>query len=230
MRMHYLQHVPFESPAGILDWASQKQQTITATHLYNPTDQLPAQNEFDMLVVMGGPMGVYDTCHYPWLETEADFIRHSIENDKPVLGICLGAQLIASALGAEIKNNPHREIGWFPLQINPALQSTRFNDVFSDNMLAFHWHGDTFDLPENAIRIASSQACKNQGFIVNEKVVGLQFHLETTPDSAALLIDNCADELDGSHYVQSKKEILGNTDSFLVIEESLARLLTVLTG
>lgn len=230
MRIHYLQHVPFEGPAAILDWARQNLHHVTATQLFNPDEKLPSQTEFDMLVVMGGPMGVYDTARYSWLNSEAEFIRKSIRENKPVLGICLGAQLMASALGAQVKKNPHREIGWFPLLIDPALRSTSFADVFTDNMPAFHWHGDTFDLPENATRIASTEACNNQGFVIDDRVIGLQFHLETTIESAQLLIENCRDELDGSTYVQSEHEMLNDTERFSTIQEHLFRLLDRLTS
>ena len=230
MRIHYLQHVPFEGPAAIADWASRHQHQLTSTKLFNADQKLPDQADFDMLVVMGGPMGVTDTARYPWLTDEKKFIAASISSDKPVLGICLGAQLIASALGAQVKKNPNREIGWFPLLIDPALQSTSFADVFTDNMPAFHWHGDTFDPPENATRIASTEACKNQGFVIDDRVIGLQFHLETTAESAQLLIENCRNELDGSTFVQSEHEMLTDTERFSTIQAHLFRLLDRLTS
>ena len=228
MHIHYLQHVSFEGPAAILDWARLNQHDVSATRLFDRSDKLPAMTDFDMLVVMGGPMAVYDSERYPWLAVETEFIRQCISENKLVLGICLGAQLIASALGAEIRKNRHREIGWFPLTIDPALQTTRFSEVFTDNMLAYHWHGDSFELPENAIRIASSQACKNQGFIIHDRIIGLQFHLETTAESAALLIDNCSDDLDNSRYVQSKDEMLNFPAKFDTTNDTLVRLLSTL--
>lgn len=225
MRIHFIQHVPFEGPAAIADWARQHQHTTTITRLYDG-EMLPTMEAFDWLVIMGGPMGVADTGQYAWLENEKAFIGQTVSVGKTVLGICLGAQLIAAALGAAVKKNPHREIGWFPLSPADALRNTILDGVFSDNTLAFHWHGDTFDLPEQATLIASSKACRNQGFVLNDHVVGLQFHLETTPESARALIENGRDELDGSRFVQTEQEMLSQPERFETINQTLFSLLT----
>ncbi len=186
MKLHYLQHVPFEGLGIIENWAVSNGFEISCTRLF-ADEKLPDIGSFDWLVVMGGPMGIYDHEAHPWLMAEKQLIKNTIDAGKTVLGICLGAQLIADVLGAKVYPGPQKEIGWFPLQgSNPLLPET---------LTAFHWHGDTFEIPKGATHLASSAACKNQGFIYNGRVVGLQFHLETTPQSMEALIENCGDEL-----------------------------------
>ena len=173
---------------------------------------LPDPADVDLLVTMGGPMSVNDEVGYPWLTAEKEFIRTAIEKDKAVIGICLGAQLIASTMGAAVRPNPEKEIGWFPVTVEPAHDT---EDIFSfpEELLVFHWHGETFDLPASAVRIAGSTACENQAFQLGRRVIGMQFHLETTPDAARDIVHHCRDELQPSRYVQSEAEILGAEDS-----------------
>lgn len=225
MKIHFLQHVPFEGPAGIVDWIDQHHHTATITKLFN-NEILPTVDLFDWLIVMGGPMGIYDTQDYPWLAAEKNFIGETIAANKAVLGICLGAQLIAAASGAEAKPNDHREIGWFNMTPSGELKDTILDGVFPEETLAFHWHGDSFDLPKNAKLIASSEACKNQGFILDDRVVGLQFHLETTPESARLLVENARDELDSSRFVQTEEEMLNSPERFVTINKIMFALLS----
>ena len=169
---------------------------------------LPDPDNLDLLVVMGGPMSVNDEQKFPWLAAEKEFIRKAIEKDKAVIGICLGAQLIADAMGAAVYPNKEKEIGWFPIT---GVQSENAEELFTfpQELLVFHWHGETFDLPDGAMRLARSEACQNQAFQLGKRVIGLQFHLETTPASARDLVHHCRDELQPSRYVQSEAEILG---------------------
>ena len=122
----------------------------------------------------------------------------------PVLGVCLGAQLIASALGARVYANPMKEIGWFPVQGVPDADSS-FR--FPDECTVFHWHGETFDLRSGAVRLAKSEACENQAFQLGPFVIGLQFHLETTRDSAWLMLEHCRAELVPGPYVQTEQAL-----------------------
>lgn len=152
-------------------------------------------------------MGVHDEADLPWLVAEKQFIRRCIDAKKPVLGICLGAQLIAAALGARVYANGEPEIGWWPIQGLPSTGSQVFQ--FPGFHTVFHWHGDTFDLPEGAVHLAQSDACQNQAFQLGRAVIGLQFHLETTPVSAQSLIAHSgADMRRTSQYIQSEQEIL----------------------
>lgn len=207
------------------DFFTQRGDSLTATHLYLP-QQLPAIDSFDCLIVMGGPMGVGDTTQYPWLNREKHFIAEAIKANKKILGICLGAQLIAEVLGAHVTKNVHREIGWFPVMYDEGLGDHWLVELLPADLDVFHWHGDTFAIPPDARRIASSEACQNQGYILHEQIIGLQFHLETTLTTATALIENCRDELDGSSYVQSEAVMLADSERFVAINQVMHALLT----
>lgn len=198
---------------------------ISYTRFYN--HESPHNlNEIDLLIVMGGPMSVHDEAQYPWLVEEKEAITAAVEAKKKILGICLGAQLIAVALGANVEQNREKEIGWFPI-----YKSSKFSDKWSrvlpDRILAFHWHGETFTIPEGAERIYSSEACQNQGFIFGENVVALQFHLETTEALAESLIEQCGDELIDSKYIQTKEQML-NPDNFVHINSVMKSIIHTL--
>ncbi len=205
MRAHYLQHVPFEGLGSIASWIKTAGYELTGTCFYE-SDRLPDPNGLDLLIVMGGPMSVNDELEFPWLVREKAFIRSAIEAGKRVVGVCLGAQLIASAMGAAVYQNTVKEIGWFPVQGVAPDDSSTFS--FPPSVEVFHWHGETFDLPAGAIRLARSEGCENQAFQIGPSVIGLQFHLETTPDSARRLVAHCRAELSPSKYVQSEAAIL----------------------
>ncbi|UHA73474.1 type 1 glutamine amidotransferase [Paenibacillus sp. 481] len=206
MKIHYVQHVPFESIEHIGVWAKEKGHEITGTYVYdNP--HFPSMSEFDMLVILGGPMGVYDVDVYPWLAPEKHFIAEAIREGKLVLGICLGAQLIAEVIGGKVYRNEHKEIGWFPVKLTEAGEQSFFFKDFPDEFLPLHWHADTFQLPAEAKRIAFSKGCVNQAFVYEDHVVGLQFHLESSASSIKKLIEHCADEMEEGIYVQTSHEM-----------------------
>lgn len=203
LRVHVLQHVPFEGLGSIADWLAGRKADVTFTRLFDPCHTLPETAAFDLLIALGGPMSVNDEARLPWLRDEKRLIARAIACDKAVLGICLGAQLIANALGARVFPNREKEIGWFPVYAD----TTGF--AFPPNFLAFHWHGETFDLPPDAERLAHTPACLNQAFRIGKRVLGLQFHLETTTASAAALVEHCRDELTPAAHIQSEEGLLG---------------------
>ncbi len=227
MRIHYLQHVPFEGLGSIEAALQHKGHTLSSTQLYS-NQRLPAINDIDWLIIMGGPMSIDDEEKYPWLTPEKHFIKEAIHAGKIVLGICLGAQLIASALGAKVYKNPHREIGWFKIRPSDSIKGTALSTILDTPIDVFHWHGDTFDLPADAKRIAASKACKNQGFIMGDKVLALQFHLEASILSAAALVEHCGDQLDDSPYVTSKEDILSEPLKFEKTNQMMARIIGLL--
>lgn len=226
MRVQCLTHVPFEGLGSIAPWLAAASHEIVHTRLYEQAP-LPAPEQVDLLVVIGGPMSVHAEEAYPWLAAEKRFIREVVERGKPVLGICLGAQLIANALGAKVYRNPVKEIGWFPIRGVPQEMPV-FS--FPPMATAFHWHGETFDLPPGAIRLAGSEACENQAFQLGNAVIGLQFHLETTPESARDLVAHCGNELVSGEYVQNAEEILAaGPERYHTIHQLMDRLLVYLT-
>lgn len=206
MRIHYLQHVPFEDPGFILEWIESRGYRLTGTRLYDG-DPLPLPEEIDWLIVMGGPMSVHDEAEFPWLTAEKGFVRTCIELDKTMLGICLGAQLIADALGAPVFRNEHKEIGWFPIRKEVGVGIHGLWEELPGIFDVFHWHGETFNLPDGAERLASSEACLNQAFLYGERILGLQFHLEMTPAGVENLIKNAADDMTPGPYVQSAESM-----------------------
>ena len=217
MRLHYIQHVPFETPGLILDWANKNNHSLSSTMLYK-NEKLPNITDFDMLVIMGGPMNIYDFDKHPWLKNERDFIKNAIYSDKKIVGICLGAQLIASVLGADIYQNDNKEIGWFKVNHN------------NKQTAVLHWHGDTFDLPDGANLIFTNNTCVNQGFIYNKSVLALQFHLEMSYSQVEAIIDNCIDELDEDGiFIQSAADILAGRINIDAAEDLLYDLLDELT-
>ena len=212
MRLHYLQHVSFENPGSILTWARNNGYIITSTQLYK-NQSLPQQSDFDWLVVMGGPMNIYDEKNYPWLANEKAFIRNSIESGKVIIGLCLGAQLIADAIGGKVTRNPCQEIGWFPIRLSEEARLSPLFSFFSQMPVVFQWHGDTFSvLPEEAQCIAESAACKQQAFVYKKKVFGFQYHLENTLEIITGLVENCRDEMVPALYVQTPEEVLAHPE------------------
>jgi len=225
MRIHILQHVWFEDEACIGDWSKQNGHTLTKTPLHL-SEKLPPTDRFDFLVVLGGPMSVNDEGEYPWLPEEKDFIRQAIKQGKAVLGICLGAQLIANVLGARVFKNPHKEIGWHKVLLTEDADKSSVFSIFPKEFVAFHWHGETFDLPEGCTRIARSEACANQAFEYQERVIGLQFHLESSAHSIGQLIQNCSQDLVDGKYVQSADQILSGGERINFIQTLMGRFLS----
>ncbi len=208
LRIHYLQHVPFEKPGYIEAWAMAGGYPLTGTLLFGG-GLIPSVDDFDWLVVLGGPMNIYEEEKYAWLKGEKAFISEAIAARKYVIGVCLGAQLVADALGAKVAPNPKKEIGWYP------VASTGVKHPFASSLPsyfeAFHWHGDTFELPEGAVHLYQTEACPNQAFLFGDRVLGFQFHLEATPSTVSELLENSRDEIGEGDFVQTEDEIISKT-------------------
>ncbi len=199
MQIVCLQHVPFEGPAAVADWAASRGHALRPLRLFDG-EPLYRIEQAELLVIMGGPMSVHDETEHPWLPFEKQAIRAAIENGKQVVGFCLGAQLIASVLGARVTPNPQPEIGWFPVQ--PV--STRY---FDTPLSMLHWHGETFALPDGAEWLASSTACPHQGFQIGTQVLGWQCHPEVHPSDAESWVIESAADLVAGPYVQDAGRI-----------------------
>ena len=228
MNIHYLQHVPFEGLGSIATWAEEGKHQVTATRLFHG-ETLPDPAAVDLLVVLGGPMSVHDQHLHPWLREEKRFLEEALRRSLPTLGICLGAQLLATVLGARVYGNRHKEIGWFPIETTEEAGGNRYFSTFPSSLPVFHWHGETFDLPAGAVHLARSAACEHQAFSFGEKVVALQFHLETTIEAAAALVANCGGDLQPAPYVQAAKAFLARRQDFAAINERMRSLLQTLT-
>lgn len=227
MRVHVLQHVPFEGLGHIDSWL-QTQGAVTTLTCFHVSPELPPVTGLDLVIALGGPMSVNDAARLPWLVAERRFIADAIAGKVAVLGLCLGAQLMASALGARVFRNPDREIGWYPVHAAPAPPG---HFVFPQELLAFHWHGETFDLPAGAVHLARSNGCVNQAFQFGRRAIGLQFHLETTPSAAAALVTHCGHELSPGRYVQSAGDILSAApERYAAIRTVMERVLAYLIG
>lgn len=212
MRIHYLQHVPFENPGIILTWAKEKKYTVTCTKMYEPHTFLSLE-DFDWLIVMGGPMNIYEEDEYPWLKEEKKFIEKAIEAEKIVIGICLGAQLIADIIGGYVDQNPKKEIGWFPITWTKYAMENQLFSFFPPSPIVFEWHGDTFlNLPSEAVPLAYNKVCKNQAYVYKNHVFGFQFHLENTKEIIKNLLIFCEEDMTKEAYVQSKEEIVEKSD------------------
>jgi GMP synthase-like glutamine amidotransferase len=209
MRIHILQHISFETAGTIIDWAKEQHHIISHTYLYEKSISYPKIEDFDMLVVMGGTMGVYDEAIFEWLKAEKEFIKTAILANKIVLGICLGSQLLAEVLGAKVYQNHTKEIGFFPITKTELCHKDSLFSHIPENWLVFHWHGDTFDLPEDVTHLFSSPACKHQAFRKGN-CIGLQFHPEIDKTLLNAMVEFEKHELISSEYVQSEQEILAD--------------------
>lgn len=226
MYVHVLQHVPFEGLGSIATWLEDRNAQVGWTR-FHAGDTLPVLAGIDLLIVLGGPMSVNDEADHPWLAAEKRFVAAAIAAGTPVLGICLGAQLIASALGARVYPGPQKEIGWFPIT---AAEGAPGCFAFPPEATVFHWHGETFDLPPGATRLAASTVVPHQAFQFGARVIGLQFHLETTPESLAAIVEHCADELTDGPTIQSAAAMRQTPASrFAEVNALMATVLDYLT-
>lgn len=221
MRIHCLQHASFEGPGAIAEWAARRGHELTGSHLYR--EGFPHPPETDMVVIMGGPMNIYQEREFPWLAEEKAYLRSQIDAGALVMGICLGAQLLADVLGGEVLKGEHREIGWFPVTL--TTEGVR-SGIFGSLPLRFdtlHWHSDTFTVPPNAVRTASSVATPNQAFEYDGgRVVAMQFHLEATPESWGELIDHAPGDLAApGEWVSTAEAMLGKCALFTPANEML---------
>jgi GMP synthase-like glutamine amidotransferase len=207
MKIHAIHHVAYEGLGFIGEWIKENGLSLSQTHTYSSAE-FPSIGDFDGLIIMGGPMSVHQEEQHIWLKEEKTLIKRSIESGKKVFGVCLGAQLIAECLGSKVYRNLTPEKGWFPIRKTFLFHSwfAEFDD--REEATVLHWHTDTFDIPEGAVRLFKSDACENQAFQYEDNVLGLQFHLEMDHDHLKSLIDHSGDGLSPMQFVQHPDKML----------------------
>ncbi|SFM83378.1 type 1 glutamine amidotransferase [Methanolobus profundi] len=211
MKIHCLVHLEFETLGNIKEWACNNGHSISVTMPYMNSNY-PHPDEFDLLVIMGGLMSVYQEDEYPWLIEEKEFVKNVIESGKSVYGICFGAQMLSEILGGQVSQNMYREIGWHIIQTLDAFREDDSLFNMPPELTVFQWHGDTFTLPKGARRLFESEACPEQGFIYRDNVLAVQFHPETDESCVDSLVTECASDLVKGRYIQSEQEIRGRDD------------------
>lgn len=205
MHIQVIQHVSFEGPGLIGEWAAECGHSLTITQAI--TESYPPAEEVDLLVVMGGPMDADDEDGSPWLVAEKQFIAQTIAAGRLVLGVCLGAQIVAEVLGGRVIRADEREIGWYPVALTAEGGVEPLFARWPDEVVVGHWHGDTFDLPLGMEPVLFSEVTRNQAFVFDGRVVGLQFHLEWDDETIEALLEACPDDLeDGGEHVMSADE------------------------
>jgi len=225
LRIHILQHVPFEGPDYLERWVRARRHRLTETHFYR-NDPLPQVDDIDWLIVMGGPMGVHDGGEFPWLKEERLFIEHAVRREKAVLGICLGAQLVAAALGANVYRNRFSEIGWLPVELTDEGRRCAIFEGFPKHIQVFQWHNDTFDLPAGAVSIARSKGCGCQAFLYGVRVLGLQFHFELTQKGLREFLKNVPGAVPEGPYVQDPRDMILPEKNFRLANAWMNEIMT----
>ena len=208
MRIHCFQHVAFEEPGTIADWAGQNEYAITYTYFFEEDFSFPLLQDIDMLLIMGGYMNVDEEEKFPWLKKEKLFIKQAIHAGKKVMGICLGSQLISAVLGSRVYPGKEKEIGFFPIRFTDAASEHPLFNHFSKSYTVFHWHGDTFDLPARALLIASTDTCKHQAYMIGNRILALQVHLEMNKTIIEEMLIHHGHELEeNGNHIHSPEQI-----------------------
>lgn len=209
-----VRHIDIEGPGRLGEFLASKGISLDFIELENG-DRLPdAIGEYGFIVILGGPMNVYEEDKYPFLKYEDGLIKDAIKKEIPLLGICLGAQLIAKATGAKVFKNRAKEIGWYDISLTEdGLSDPMFKGVERE-FSVFQWHGDTFSIPGGGVLLAESELCKNQAFRYRS-AYGLQFHIEVTFEMIKEWIDSYKDELNS---------LKGIVDPGKIIKESLLKM------
>ncbi len=229
MRIHALTHVPYEGLSNVRTWADERKCEVTTSHLWEG-GRFPSHEEYDFLVVMGGPMGSYDEDRFSWLASEKRFIGEAIKANRSVLGICLGSQLLAEVLGGRVFPHREQEIGWYPVSLTEAGTKSPLFKGIEKEFFALHWHGDTFELSPRCVHLAESECCAQQAFSYGSRVLGLQFHLELSLEDAEKLAAADALELKRGRCIQSFEAIASERERFYQAQRLLFTVLDNLVG
>lgn len=222
MRITCIRHISFEKIGVIEQWAQINGCQLTEIKSYLG-EKLPKLDDFDLLVILGGPQSATELDKYIYLSEEIELIKQSVSAGKLLLGICLGAQLISVALGGETSKSAEKEIGIYQVNLTEEGKNSTLFSGFTSNFPCMQWHGDTFSIPKGAKLLASSEACTNQAFSYGDSVFGMQFHLEVTKEIVKDVISHCSEDLSPSKYTQSSNEIINS--EFEVINFAMHKIL-----
>jgi GMP synthase-like glutamine amidotransferase len=211
MKIHCFQHVAFENLGTIENWAVSNNHSISYTCFFEKNISFPDLSEIDMLIVLGGFMNVNDEKQFPWLKSEKEFIKKGIDSGIKVIGICLGSQLLSASLGSKVYKSQETEIGFYPITFHQTALDLSLFKHFSNPYTVFQWHGDTFELPQGAQLLASSEGCENQAYLLGTNVLAMQFHLEMNETVLNEMLKHDGHELEEKgKYIQTESQIRAN--------------------
>lgn len=206
MRIHCLLHAQFEGPGFFEIWAKERGYDFSCTSTYH--EKLPTPNEYDFLLIMGGPQSPRESDQFPYLRYEMELIQQSIKRNQWVLGVCLGAQLIAESYGAQTLKSPNKEVGVFPIQLTQEGKENPLLKDFPESLKVMHWHNDMPGLPEDAVTLANSLGCPRQIIQFAPRVYGFQCHMELMQSDIDQLITHCPEDLIAGKYIQTANQML----------------------
>ncbi|OHB86731.1 MAG: hypothetical protein A3D13_01160 [Planctomycetes bacterium RIFCSPHIGHO2_02_FULL_40_12] len=211
MKVIIIKHIDIEGPGTIGDFLDGSGIPYHVIDIFNGEPLPDSLSDTSAVIVLGGPMNVYEEDKYPFLKQEDEFLKEVIEKGLPTLGFCLGAQLIAKAKGAIVKKAPQKEIGWFQISLNKNGSSDPLFQEFPVEVDVFQWHGDTFDIPDGAVKLAESELCPNQAFRIGNNIYGLQFHVEVTDEMIYQWMDAYKNEVNSLKGIVDPDRIISET-------------------